>query len=225
MKAIQFFPVLFFISTSIFSAYAQDCKVLKSEISLHYEGECKNGLAHGEGEATGVDYYIGNFKKGLPNGEGTYKWATGEIYIGEWGKGLRHGNGKYTSIINGKDSTIVGKWTKNKYIGTGVKEREYRIIYKNNISRVNINPLGEGNTLRIRILRGGVEVAVQGLLISGDSGTTRNASSFLGFENMDYPFAGRISFMAMNLMNSVMLTYELRFEIYKRGNYDIIIYI
>lgn len=58
-----------------------------------------------------------------------------------------------------------------------------------------------------------------------DSGSTRNASSFYGFENMNYPFAGKISFMAMNSMNSVMLTYERRFEIYKPGNYDIIIYI
>lgn len=223
MKAIHFFSVLFFLSTTILSAYGQDCKVLKSEISLHYDGECKKGLAHGKGEATGVDNYVGEFKKGLPNGKGTYKWATGEIYIGEWGKGLRHGNGEYTSLVNGKDSTIVGKWANDKYIGTGVREREYRIVYKNNISRVNINPVGEGNSLRIRIIRGGVEIAVQGLLISGDSGSTRNASSFLGYENMEYPFEGRISFMAMNLMNSVMLTYELRFEIYKPGNYDIII--
>ena len=50
-----------------------ECKVLKAEISLIYKGECKNGLAHGVGEALGRDFYEGEFKngntdKGLMNG-------------------------------------------------------------------------------------------------------------------------------------------------------------
>ena len=65
-----------------------ECKVLKDEISIEYKGDCKDGLAHGQGEATGIDHYKGSFKKGFPHGEGTYKWYTGESYEGQWKKGI-----------------------------------------------------------------------------------------------------------------------------------------
>ncbi len=62
--------------------------MLKPEISLDYHGECKKGLAHGKGEAFGRDHYIGEFKKGWPNGNGLYKWNNGDNYEGEWKKGV-----------------------------------------------------------------------------------------------------------------------------------------
>ncbi|MGV8092965.1 MAG: hypothetical protein AB2L24_14000 [Mangrovibacterium sp.] len=53
------------------------CKVLLTEISGSYEGECKKGLADGFGKATGVDQYEGELKKRLPEREG-------EIYLEKW---------------------------------------------------------------------------------------------------------------------------------------------
>ena len=61
-----------------------ECKVLKPEISGTYVGSCKQGLASGEGEATGIDFYKGEFVKGLPHGKGTYIWKNGATYTGDW---------------------------------------------------------------------------------------------------------------------------------------------
>lgn len=42
--------------------------------------------------------YIGTFKEGVKNGNGTYYWFTNnEIFTGEWHGGLPHGTGVYLS--------------------------------------------------------------------------------------------------------------------------------
>ena len=86
--------LIFIISISSFNAQTQ-CKVLKPEISGSYVGECKKGLADGLGEATGTDFYKGEFVKGWPEGKGTYLWTNGATYQGEWKKGMRDGIGTY----------------------------------------------------------------------------------------------------------------------------------
>ena len=91
-------------------AQDQQCVVLKEEIKGKYQGDCKNGLAHWKGVAIGKDTYEGKFKKGLPNGKGTYRWSTGEVYVGSFRKGKRHGEGVYTFFVNGKDSTFNAYW-------------------------------------------------------------------------------------------------------------------
>ena len=57
------------------------CMVLMEAISGSYEGDCRNGLAHGKGTALGWDTYRGQFKKGLPHGTGTYIWENGAVYF------------------------------------------------------------------------------------------------------------------------------------------------
>ena len=53
--------------------YSQDstktCKVELKNLTGFYQGECKNGFAHGKGEAKGEHRYVGMFKYGLPNGK------------------------------------------------------------------------------------------------------------------------------------------------------------
>ncbi|RLD65057.1 MAG: hypothetical protein DRI84_07600, partial [Bacteroidetes bacterium] len=103
------FIIMFLIM--VFGAYAQDsCHVLNPAIQESYEGGCKNGLAHGEGLAKGVDTYQGRFKKGLPDGYGTYNWANGAIYQGDWKKGKRSGRGSYSYSVDGRDTSIIGLW-------------------------------------------------------------------------------------------------------------------
>ncbi|MCU0459673.1 MAG: hypothetical protein MUE37_11375 [Bacteroidales bacterium] len=98
------------ISSWFSAAWSQNnCKVLKPGIDSTYAGDCKQGLANGQGTATGIDRYTGEFKKGLPDGTGTYIWNNGDKYEGEWKKGLREGTGKYTTRYNGRDSTISEK--------------------------------------------------------------------------------------------------------------------
>ena len=40
--------------------------------------------------------YEGNFKDGIAHGHGRKTWASGDSYLGEWENGLRHGKGDCT---------------------------------------------------------------------------------------------------------------------------------
>ena len=65
-------PIFIYILTILFSinAKTQDCTVAVDALKGKYEGACKNGKAEGLGKATGTDTYEGNFKAGLPDGNG-----------------------------------------------------------------------------------------------------------------------------------------------------------
>ena len=74
--------LIFFISVGIFSINCtatyhssdttKECKVMLASINESYDGFCKNGLAHGEGVASGLHKYEGKFSAGFPDGEGIY---------------------------------------------------------------------------------------------------------------------------------------------------------
>ena len=226
-----FRSIVLTLAISLFSctAFSQaDCKVLKAEISLIYKGDCKDGLADGDGDASGRDHYIGEFKKGFPHGKGTYEWTTGEVYEGDWRKGLRHGTGEFSFIVNGKDTTLSGRWEKDEFVRLNNKEAPYKIIYKNNIGRMNFIyygvSKGAGNDIKFRILRGITEVGVSPTL-DGDSGTMWADGNFIGFRNVEFPFTGTIIFSAPNAFFSATLKYELRFVINEPGKWHIHIYL
>ena len=106
-----------------------DCKVKVEELTGKYEGECKKGLAHGFGTATGTDQYKGEFKKGLPHGKGIYTFSNGMVYDGEFKNGIKDGEGTMNlAPINNIDSVLVGFWSKDKYVGK--YENPYKIHYK-----------------------------------------------------------------------------------------------
>jgi hypothetical protein len=116
----------FFLSQEIFS---QDCSVEKESLKGTYNGGCKKGLANGKGKAIGVDVYEGDFKSGLPDGNGTYTWSNGMVFTGQFSKGLREGKGvlKYKRD-NATDSLVEGFWKKDIYIGK--YEQPYTIFFK-----------------------------------------------------------------------------------------------
>ena len=90
MKNFSLYALIFGILLINLETLAQtSCKVLQKGISKSYTGDCKKGLAHGYGVATGVDRYEGKLKNGLPNGIGKYFWSTGEIYDGHWKNGKK----------------------------------------------------------------------------------------------------------------------------------------
>tara|TARA_Y100000588_G_scaffold103585_1_gene112898 strand:- start:870 stop:1895 length:1026 start_codon:yes stop_codon:yes gene_type:complete len=62
--------------------------------------------------------YTGEIVNGMPNGQGTRTWASGEKYIGEWKDGKRHGQGTGERPNGDKYS---GEWKDGKPHGYGFK--------------------------------------------------------------------------------------------------------
>jgi hypothetical protein len=60
-----------------------------------YVGEFKDGAKNGQGTYTWLDgnKYVGEWKDDTLNGQGTFTWADGEKHMGEWKDGNRHGLG------------------------------------------------------------------------------------------------------------------------------------
>jgi hypothetical protein len=124
MKCFLPAVVLVFLSNIIVSA--QDCKVSLENLKGTYTGDCKGNKANGKGIATGMDKYEGSFLSGLPEGDGVYTWANGNIYRGTFLKGLKNGKGSLVYRRTGlPDSVIVGYWKKDIY--QGENEFPYRI--------------------------------------------------------------------------------------------------
>ena len=78
------------------AAPAQQCKVLDPELQGLYVGDCKDGLAEGEGHAQGTAEYRGGFRAGKKHGQGVKTWPNGDRYEGEFADDRREGRGKYT---------------------------------------------------------------------------------------------------------------------------------
>lgn len=210
------------MSFSFFSLVAQtSCKVLLPAISNFYSGSCKKGLANGKGEAIGIDKYNGEFKNGLPDGNGTYLWRTGETYTGYWKKGLRDGNGKYVYKYMERDSMISGIWKDDKYLGESIPA-QYVIEYRKSISRVTFIKVGERPYVKFKFaLNGGESNDIGNLLLQGSSGAESNTASFTGFEQIIFPFKGKVTFVAPNAFRTATLPCELRFVINEPGSWII----
>jgi len=88
----------FFVAASLVactSAAAQNCKVLDPELQSAYAGPCLNGLADGEGRASGIAIYEGGFKAGKKHGFGVKAWPNGDRYEGTFVDDQKEGHGKY----------------------------------------------------------------------------------------------------------------------------------
>lgn len=102
--------------------WSQDCVVELSALKGSYEGDCRNGKAHGKGKAVGTDKYEGEFRSGLPDGQGSYTWSNGNSFTGKFSKGLREGKGTMIyKRVQAPDSTVTGYWRKDQYAGKNEK--------------------------------------------------------------------------------------------------------
>lgn len=116
-----------FLAFAVTAGLTQDCKVLLTQISMNYTGDCKSGKAEGKGKAVGQDTYDGEFKSGYPDGLGTYTWKEGSWFNGSWKKGQKDGQGEmHYKRENAPDSILKGFWKKDIY--QGQYEKPYRII-------------------------------------------------------------------------------------------------
>jgi len=81
-------------------AMAHGCRVVDNRsLKGSYHGECDEGtdLAHGRGEARGLDSYVGEFVNGRPSGKGLYTWKNGATLDGTFKDGQAQGPGVFLS--------------------------------------------------------------------------------------------------------------------------------
>lgn len=197
------------------------CKVLLLSIAGFYEGDCKKGMAHGEGTARGDDVYQGEFRKGLPDGYGIYTWANGNSYKGNWKKGKQYGSGIMTVKLPEKDSIIEGYWKDNKYLGETFRKYDYKIIEKRDIENVTINKYDEtGDEVRIRLFKMGFENQdVQYLFMTSSSGN--ESAAFKGFDNVTFPVKISVSYQTVSRTGTSIRNCKLAFEIFEPGIWEV----
>ncbi|MDA0194451.1 MAG: hypothetical protein O2887_08220 [Bacteroidetes bacterium] len=194
-----------------------DCGVELASIQGKYEGDCKNGLANGNGKSVGTDTYEGEFKKGLPDGYGVYTWSDGNVYSGEFKKGLREGKGEMAmAVFVGADSLLVGYWDKDEYVGT--HEKPYELHFQSSdVSGVTVKRSDnkEGNVLYVTIGRLQSKDIVNPVI---------TVSPSVGFYKMIVPGSRTANIHVVEFPFRFILSHEgdsADIEIFDEGSYDI----
>lgn len=200
------------------SSFGNECIVKLRSISEKYEGGCKKGLAHGSGKAWGLtDFYEGQFKKGYPHGFGTYKWGNGTIYIGNFSKGLMNGEGELKIVAsNGKVEVKKGFFENGKFIG--LYKQPYKIISKLGIRAIKFQENSiDKNEVKINIYSKGVKITPP-ISIKDTNNTIVENRNGAVMVNPLFPLKRvEVSFT----VNSFPI--KAIFEIYKEGNWEVII--
>jgi|PlaIllAssembly_1097288.scaffolds.fasta_scaffold467121_1 hypothetical protein len=212
--------VIFLISGIYGSAQETGCKVKILEISGSYSGECKKGLAHGHGIATGIDQYEGDFFKGIPEGRGKYKWANGSWYDGEWKNGMRNGEGKFVS----GDTVIQGYWKADKYQGK-VRTASYRIVVIRNVARYTITKSVEAaNGVTIKVLLGGTDNSeIEDFSLAYTSGSEYRNTGTYGIQNTSVPLDVVVRYRTWNQLHSAQYDVLFEFTINDPGTWNVTI--
>ena len=104
--------------------------------------------------------YVGDQKNGQPDGNGVLTDTSGNVFKGSFKKGKKEGYGelKYRTIFD-KDSTLVGYWKKDQYVG--FYEYPYKIVSKSymvsnaNITTEPANPSGNIIEVSVESVSGG----------------------------------------------------------------------
>ncbi len=218
------FPlVLLFGSGKVHSQ--PECKVLMEEIADEYQGDCRRGLAHGIGIASGVDHYEGRFRRGLPHGAGKYTWKNGDVYSGRWRNGEKHGEGVFFDAE--KDSTFAAVWRRGEIfrkLDSPDDKPPYVVQYSRNVTRHRILRVGDGDRVFFAVgepMRGR---RISHLSVFGSSGNYIELRNMVGFENVAFPFQGKIVFYAPSRTGLVTYQIEFMFEINEPGNWEVILH-
>jgi len=212
-----------FIIKTVQAQNENQCKVLHENLQVFYEGDCKDGLAHGEGFAKGIDEYKGKFKNGLPHGHGLYTFKNGDTYEGRWKEGKR--NGKGTFYNKETDKKVLGMW-KDDVMIKEIKEPDYQVLRSDGITGVSFQERHTATPGIVEVVfqRDGNESrTASGLIINTSSGNLKMSGYFSGVENAEFPLEGRVEFRAPNRFNTVMVKYELQFKINKKSSWKIVI--
>lgn len=198
-----------------------NCLVLKPEIGQSYNGECRKGLAHGKGTATGKDSYEGRFVKGLPEGKGTYIWSTGEVYIGDWFMGKRDGEGIYKFRKNNRDTLQIGIWEKDKYIGP--KPSKPKVLTRVGVDRYVFKRM---SNMKNRILidffqNGSRNYVIENFMIASTSGYETSLGEAVGYEGIEFPVVIKLNYVTWNNFRTIKNYIIFEFEISEPGDWKV----
>ena len=89
-----------------------------------YVGEWKDGNRNGQGTFTysNGDRHIGTYKDDKKHGQGTFTYSNGDSYEGTYKDDKKHGQGTYT-FSNGE--VLAGEWKDQKYISKNIIDGKY----------------------------------------------------------------------------------------------------
>ena len=213
---------LFYLFANVSYGQENSCKVLLHAVADKYEGECKKGKAHGIGRAEGEDVYEGSFKKGWPDGEGTYIWRYGRRYVGEFKRGVMDGYGEMHNNRPGADSLQVGYWRDGYYIGTE-DVPNYQITERNSVEDVKVSMTSHnGKSVRVRILRDGLlNTAITNVRVNSDSGNARDYNGEFIFEDVDFPLEISVNYNTPNKLHTSTLSCRFRIKINIEGDWEV----
>jgi len=210
--------------THISYSQSENCKVLKPEIATSYSGECKKGLANGNGIAVGTDKYEGKFKDGLPQGNGTYRYANGDVYEGDFKLGMRSGNGKFTFKFLGRDSTYMGMWKEDQLVKKIVPPA-YLISQKLNLQRYTVTKIKPGSRVMFSFMQNGANNrSVTGLSFAESSGTLLSIGQDQGFDNIQFPFNCKVTYNTLNSFRSASTNIIFEIQINEPGQWMITLF-
>ena len=197
-----------------------DGPVLKKELVGKYEGDQKKGLAHGTGKAEGKDTYIGEFRKGLPYGEGVYTDSLDNVFKGTFRLGKKNGQGMYTPVQSSNEQQIIGYWQDDKYIGKE-KLNPYLISNKTGIVSPRIFNNGEGNKVEISILDPLTSSNISATILIIGQGTSRNSYGKYYYDDVSFPVEFDIAYSCSNKYRSGMIANTIRVKINTPGSWVI----
>lgn len=124
MKSITKIVLLFLVSFIVVGTI--DAKKVKYPNGDYYVGDWKKGQPHGEGTMTYINgnKYVGQWNAGKKDGQGLMYYSDGSIYQGNWVADIQHGKGRM-NYVDG--SSYDGNWKAGKRDGSG------QILYKDGI--------------------------------------------------------------------------------------------
>jgi hypothetical protein len=109
-------------SIEIHKSFWDDCQGAITLDNGNFVGEFKGGKANGQGTYTFANgnKYVGEFKGDIRNGQATYTFANGDKYVGQFGSDNFNGRGTYFAA-NGSVSS--GIWADGKLL-TMISDQE-----------------------------------------------------------------------------------------------------
>ena len=120
--------------------------ILFLPIILFAQCDPVDGCINGEGvyKWESGDRFEGMFKDGLFHGLGKFYYSNGDIYVGSWEKDKKKGQGIFTSI---EGSSYEGEWLDNKEHGKGFFLTKYGDRYEGNWIDGFLNGQGNFNSI------------------------------------------------------------------------------